>query len=63
VLRGFPVDKNVEILWIKMWIKRQAIHSQKLKVFDLPARSRRTCGKEKFSPRKKIITVENNSKK
>jgi hypothetical protein len=53
--RGFLVDKSVEILWIKMWIIRQAFMRQKLKVFDQVLRSGRTCGKEKFTPRKKIF--------
>jgi len=53
--RGFPVDKNVEILWIKMCIIRQAFQPLKLKVFDPWSPSSRTCGKEKFSPRKKIF--------
>jgi hypothetical protein len=63
VFRGFSVDKNVEILWIKMWIIRQAFSQQKLKVFEPALRPWSTCGKEKFSPRKKVLKVENNSKK
>jgi hypothetical protein len=47
------VDKNVEILWIKMWIIGQAFWQQKLKVFEPALCSWRTCGKEKISPRKK----------
>jgi len=31
----FPVDKNVEILWIKMWIIAKLFKLQKLNVFDL----------------------------
>jgi len=52
------VDKNVEILWIKMWIIRQDFSLHKLAIFARRPVCYPTCGKEKFWTQKKILESE-----
>jgi len=52
------VDKNVEILWIKMWIIRQDFSLHKLAIFDPCSVPSPSCGKEKFWTQKKILESE-----
>jgi hypothetical protein len=57
------VDKNVEILWIKMWIIRQDFSLHKLAIFGRRPVCHPPCGKEKFWTQKKILESEKKSKK